>query len=83
MTPLAPASTGLLSTANLAPGRLTPERRVAFRVAAARLQSQQLSLTEVQQLAAFSVRGRSMTGFWSKNPDGRSLKPQTTQGWTG
>jgi hypothetical protein len=45
-------------------------------------QSQQLAF-EVQRLAVFVVRGRSITGFWSKNPTGRSLKPQTTQGCTG
>ena len=42
-------------------------RRVAYTVQPwhrlARRQSQQLSLAEVQQLAAFVVRGRSMTGF--------------------
>jgi hypothetical protein len=46
-------------------------------------QSQQLAIVDVQQLAAFCVRGRSINGFWSKNPNGSSLNPQTAQGCTG
>jgi hypothetical protein len=38
---------------------------------------------EAQQLFALTVGGRSMTGFWSKKPEGISLKPHTTQGCTG
>src|SRR5262245_27717749 len=36
-----------------------------------------------QELASLRVGGRSIMGFRSKKPDGISLNPQLTTGWTG